>query len=66
MQDDLQRAKFDIELDARGFCRVRILKGVAEGQLAFVGPSYIRAAFADAADVERATSLAVSAAAIKR
>jgi hypothetical protein len=49
MSDQVQRGLYDLELDARGFCRVRVLRAGA-GQLAFIGPAFIKAAFAAETD----------------
>lgn len=43
------KAAFDVELDARGFIRVRLLKGDFEGYVAIIGPSQVRVAFSEPA-----------------
>lgn len=53
MANPQQRAHFDLELDARGFCRVRVLKDNGAGVVAFVGPTFIKAAFAEAAELDK-------------
>lgn len=44
---------YDIEMDARGFVRVRVTKGPGSDKVLFVGPSLIEAALADAAELDR-------------